>query len=397
MPVFSYRATKLDGSILEGVIEATDEKTAIEKLKNTGFIPLKIASPKEDLKKKISLRSSKADLLTFTTELSALLNAGLPLDRSLNILSGISENKEMKNIMQGILKAIREGSSFSDSLQKYPKLFPRLYTNMIRAGEAGGVLDAVLDKLNEFLETSKALRDHVLSVMIYPIMLVVTSGLSIIILLTYVLPKFSVIFAELGGALPLPTQILLAVSNILKSYWWIFGAIILGSWLMFKGYIKSETGRYRWDSLKLTLLRDVITKLETARFCRTLGTLLKSGVPLLQAMNNAKDVIGNQVIAASIDSVSAGAKEGKGIAAPLASTNVFPQLALSMIQVGEETGQLDDMLIKVANTYEKSLNIAIKRFVSLLEPAMILFMGLLIGFIIVSMLMAIFSITELPF
>jgi general secretion pathway protein F len=397
LPVFSYRATKLDGSILEGVIEATDEKTAIEKLKNTGFIPLKIASPKEDLKKKISLRSSKADLLTFTTELSALLNAGLPLDRSLNILSGISENKEMKNIMQGILKAIREGNSFSDSLQKYPKLFPRLYTNMIRAGEAGGVLDAVLDKLNEFLETSKALRDHVLSVMIYPIMLVVTSGLSIIILLTYVLPKFSVIFAELGGALPLPTQILLAVSNILKSYWWIFGAIILASWLMFKGYIKSETGRYQWDSLKLTLLRDVITKLETARFCRTLGTLLKSGVPLLQAMNNAKDVIGNQVIAASIDSVSAGAKEGKGIAAPLASTNVFPQLALSMIQVGEETGQLDDMLIKVANTYEKSLNIAIKRFVSLLEPAMILFMGLLIGFIIVSMLMAIFSITELPF
>jgi len=397
LPVFSYRATKLDGSVLEGVIEATDEKTAVEKLKNTGFIPLKIAAPKEDIKKKISLRSTKADLLTFTTELSALLNAGLPLDRSLNILSEISENKEMKNIIQGILKAIREGSAFSDSLQKYPKLFPRLYTNMIRAGEAGGVLDAVLDKLNEFLETSKALRDHVLSVMIYPIMLVVTSGLSIIILLTYVLPKFSVIFAELGGALPLPTQILLSVSNVLKAYWWIFGAIILASWLMFKAYIKSETGKYKWDSFKLKLLRDVITKLETARFCRTLGTLLKSGVPLLQAMNNAKDVIGNQVIATSIDSVSAGAKEGKGIAVPLANTNVFPQLALSMIQVGEETGQLDEMLIKVANTYEKSLSIAIKRFVSLLEPAMILFMGLLIGFIIVSMLMAIFSITELPF
>jgi len=397
LPVFSYRATKLDGSVLEGVIEATDEKSAIEKLKNTGFIPLKIASPKADIKKKISLRSSKADLLTFTTELSALLNAGLPLDRSLNILSEISDSKEMKNVIQGILKAIREGSSFSDSLQKYPKLFPRLYTNMIRAGEAGGVLDAILDKLNEFLETSKALKDHVLSVMIYPIMLIVTSGLSIIILLTYVLPKFSVIFAELGGALPLPTQILLSVSNILKAYWWIFGAVILVSWLIFKGYVKSEKGRYQWDSLKLKLLRDVITKLETARFCRTLGTLLKSGVPLLQAMNNAKDVIGNQVIASSIDSVSAGAKEGKGIAVPLTGTNVFPQLALSMIQVGEETGQLDEMLIKVANTYEKSLSIAIKRFVSLLEPAMILFMGLLIGFIIVSMLMAIFSITELPF
>ncbi len=396
MPVFSYRATTVDGTIVEGVIEAADELSAIERLKNTGVIPLKVASPKEGIQNKISLRSSKADLLTFTTELSALLTAGLPLDRSLNILTEISENKEMKNVVQSILKSIREGSSFSDALQKHPKVFTKLYINMIRAGEAGGVLDVVLDKLNEFLESSKALKDHVLSVMIYPTILLLTGGASIIVLLTFVLPKFSVIFAELGGSLPLPTKILLSFSNTLKSFWWIVLSAIIIGWIMFKGYIKSDKGRYQWDAFKLKLVGDVIKKLETARFCRTLGTLIKSGVPLLQALNNAKDVITNQVIAAAIDTVSAGAKEGKGIAGPLSGTNVFPPLALSMIKVGEETGQLDTMLMKVAYTYEKSLNVAIKKLVNLLEPAMILTMGMIIGFIVISMLLAIFSITDLP-
>jgi general secretion pathway protein F len=387
----------MEGAIVEGAIEAADEKSAIERLKNSGIIPLKVAAPEEGIKKRITLRSSKTDLLTFTTELSSLLSAGLPLDRSLNILSEISESKEMKNIIQSILKSIREGSSFSDALQRHPKVFPRLYINMIRAGEAGGVLDVVLDKLNEFLESSKELKEHVLSVMIYPIILIVTSGISIIILLTYVLPKFSVIFAELGSSLPLSTQVLLRFSNALKSYWWIVLLVMIAGWIIFKNYIKSDTGRYNWDAFKLKLMGEVIRKLETARFCRTLGTLLRSGVPLLQALNNARDVINNQVIASAIDAVSVGAKEGKGIAVPLSSANVFPPLALSMIKVGEETGQLDNMLMKVASTYEKSLNVAIKRFVSLLEPAMILSMGLIIGFIVISMLMAIFSITELPF
>jgi general secretion pathway protein F len=397
MAIFSYRATTMEGTIVEGAIEASDEKSAIERLKNTGVIPLRVAAPEEGIKKRIILRSSKVNLLTFTTELATLLGAGLPLDRSLNILSSISESKDMKNIVESILKSIREGSSFSDALQRHPKVFPRLYINMIRAGEAGGVLDVVLDKLNEFLESSKELKEHIFSVMIYPTILIITGGISIIVLLTYVLPKFSVIFAELGGSLPLPTQILLTFSNILKSYWWIVLSVLITGWIIFRNYIKSDTGRYKWDAFKLKMMGEVIRKLETARFCRTLGTLLKSGVPLLQALNNARDVISNKVIASAIDAVSAGAKEGKGIAIPLSDADAFPPLALSMIKVGEETGQLDNMLLKVASTYEKSLNTAIKRFVSLLEPAMILIMGLFIGFIVISMLVAIFSITELPF
>jgi len=396
LAIFSYRATTIDGTVVEGAIEAADEKSALERLKNTGVIPLKLYVPEEGIKKKFSFRSSRGDVLTFTTELSALLGAGLPLDRSLNILSGISESREMKNVVQSILKSIREGSSFSDALQRHPKMFPQIYVNMVRAGEAGGVLDVVLEKLNEFLESSKELREHITSVMIYPTILVITSGLSIIILLTYVLPKFSVIFEELGGSIPLPTQIVLAMSNALKSYWWVILSGVIGGWILFRQYTKSDTGRYKWDAFKLKLMGDVIRKLETARFCRTLGTLLKSGVPLLQALNNSRDVISNKVIASSINAVSEGIKQGKGIAVPLSNANVFPPLALSMIKVGEETGQLDSMLMKVALTYEKSLNTAIKRFVGLLEPVMIVGMGLIIGFIVFAMLMAIFSITELP-
>jgi general secretion pathway protein F len=397
LAIFSYRATALDGTIVEGVVEAAEEKAAVEKLKNTGVIPLKLTVPREKSKRTISFRSTSGGLLTFTTELSALLGAGLPLDRSLNILSTISESPAMKTVISSILKSIREGRAFSEALQKHPKIFPNLYVNMIRAGEMGGVLDVVLDKLGEFQETTKELKDHVFSAMIYPTILLITGGMSVILLLTFVLPRFSVIFAELGSALPLPTQILLAVSNGLKAFWWLALALIVGAWFMFRTYVRSEQGRLKWDAFKLRLVGDLVRKLETARFCRTLGTLLKSGVSLLPALSNAKDVISNRVMAQAIDEVSRGAKEGRGIAGPLSSGRVLPPLALSMIQVGEETGLLDVMLLKVATTYEKSLKEAMKRFIGFLEPAIILLMGLVIGFIVVSMLMAIFSITDLPF
>jgi general secretion pathway protein F len=393
--IFSYKATTIEGAIVEGVIEAADEKDVAERLKNSGVIPIRITTPREGLGVRL-IPKSRGDILTFTTELSALLGAGLPLDRSLNILSDITESAEMKNIVKSVLKSIREGSSFSDALRRHPKVFPKLYVNMIRAGEAGGVLDVVLDKLNEFLESTKELKDHVFSAMIYPVILLLTGGASIIVLLTYVLPKFSVIFAEMRTTLPLSTRIIIGISNGIASYWWVLLAAVVCGWIIFRNYVKTEAGRLQWDSFKLKLMGDVIRKVETARFARTLGTLLRSGVPLLQALHNSKDIISNQVIASAIDGVSKGAKEGKGIAAPLAAANVFPALALSMIKVGEETGQLDEMLLKVAAAYEKSLRVAIKRFVSLMEPALILGMGLVIGFIVLSMLTAIFSITDLP-
>jgi general secretion pathway protein F len=397
MPIFEYRSTTMDGTIAEGVIEAVDQKAAIERLKNTGVIPLEVKSPADrGFSRWIGFKTGKGDLVAFTTEFSALLAAGLPLDRSLNILSEISEHRGMKAIVQSLLKSIRGGISFSEALQKHPDVFPRFYVNMVRAGETGGVLDAVLERLNEFLESSKDLKDHVVSAMIYPMILVATGGVSIIILLTFVLPRFSVIFAELGSSLPLSTQILLAASEILKSYGLIFLVPMIAVWLTLRRYIASEQGRYWWDGLKLRLMDDVIRKLETARFCRTLGTLLAGGVSLLQALNNAREVIGNRVIAVAIEEVSKGAKEGRGVSDPLSSAGVFPPMAISMIRVGEATGTLDQMLLRVAVIYEKSLKQAVKRFMSLLEPVMILIMGLIIGFIVISMLLAVFSISDIP-
>jgi general secretion pathway protein F len=401
VPVFSYRATTFQGAIVEGVIDAPDEAAAAARLKNSGVIPLKVISAGQDKGKKTGLsfrvRSSRDQVLTFTTELSALLGAGLPLDRSLNILGEISQNPQMKVVISEILRSIREGSSFSDALQKHPSYFPVIYVNMIRAGEAGGVLDIVLDKLNEFLESAKELKENVVSAMIYPTILALTGGISIIVLLTYILPRFSVIFDELGGSLPLATRLLLIVSSFLSSFWWVFLLVVAALITGFRLYLRTDKGRYSWDKFLLRMTGEIIRRLETARFARTLGTLLKSGVPLLQALMNAKDVVSNRVIASAIDTVMKGAREGKGIADPLTRTKVFPQLALSMIKVGEETGQLDAMLIKVAQTYEKALRTEIRRFMGVLEPAMILIMGTVIGFIVISMLMAIFSITELPF
>jgi general secretion pathway protein F len=396
--IFTYRATTLDGTISEGIVEADNTKAGTDKLRESGLIPLKIVPRKEGLREwgKISFRSHRTDLITFTTELSALLNAGLPLDRGLQIVSEISESAFMRKVVQAVLKAIREGSSFSDALQKHPKVFPKLYCNMVRAGESGGILQNVLERLGEFLESSKELRDHVVSAMIYPAILMITGFVSILLLFTFVLPRFSAIFTEIGGSLPLPTKILLAFVAALKSFSWILLVFVIVAVIVTRKYIRSENGRYQWDRWKLKLMGDVLVKLETARFCRTLGTLLSSGVPLLQAMRNARDVMTNSFMAAAIDGVTKGAKEGKGIAQPLAEAKVLPPLALSMIKVGEETGKLNEMLTKVAVIYEKSLREAIKRFVSFLEPAMILFMGLVIGFIVVSMLMAIFSITDLP-
>ena len=325
MAVFSYRAATLDGESVEGVMEASGADVAADRLKNAGLIPISVTAPKGAGERRRSrLKTGRGDLLTFTTELSSLLKAGLPLDRSLSILAEISESKAMKAITHSILTAIREGGAFSDALSRHPNTFSPLYVNMVRAGEAGGVISIILEKLNEFLETSNELRDHVTSAMIYPAVLGLTGAASVVILLTFVLPRFSVIFSEMGSALPITTQALLAASNGLRTYWWVGLVTIAGLVTAFRISLKTEEGRRRWDLLKLKCVGDVVQKLETARFCRTFGTLLQSGIPVLQALNHARDVVSNIIIASAIDKVPKGAKEGRGIAGPLAETKVFP-------------------------------------------------------------------------
>ncbi len=396
MAVFAYRATDMDGLVSEGFIEAADKNAAAERLKHSGSIPLRIEARGGSSARRFGFGTHQA-VLTFTSQLSDLIGAGLSLDGSLQILSGITENKEMSAAIQSITRSIREGTTFSDALQKYPGLFSKTYVNMIRAGEAGGVLDVVLERLLELLESARDIKGHIFSAMIYPVILTATGGLSLILLLAFVMPRFAVIFSELGGAVPAPTKLFLAAGDILSSYGWFGLAAAAAGWVAFRRYIRSASGRRRWDALKIRLLGDLIVKIETARFCRTLGTLLKSGVPLVQGLLIAKDIVSNQVIAGTLAEIATGLRQGRGLSVPLAEAKVFPPLAVSMIKVGEETGRLDQMLIKVALAYEKSLKEAVRRFISLLEPALILTMGLIIGAVIVSMLMAVFAMMDLPF
>ncbi len=403
MVEFTYKATDLSGRIFEGAMEGRDEKAVVDSLQKLGYIPIRISTVQEKgALFKASVRSyfervTTRDLMLFTQELSTLLEAGLPLDRSLQILTELSTKAKFQEVVKDLLRKIEAGSSFSEALSAYPSIYPKLYVNMTRAGEAGGVLNIILSRLAKYLQTSKEMKDYLISVLIYPAILTFASGLSIIILLTFVIPRFAKIFADMGKTIPLPTQILLSISQFVRSYWWALGGGLVLAWFGIKSYIKQGEGKVQWDQLKLRLaiVGNLVRQIEIARFARTLGTLIQSGVPILQAIQIVRETVNNEIIARAVGEVHTGVKQGGGISKSLKNLNVFPPLAVQMITVGEETGRLDEMLIKVAENYEASLQNALKRFISLLEPMIILVMGGMVGFIVVSMLMAIFSVNEM--
>ncbi len=409
MSTFAYKAANSAGKVVQGTLEAAGERGAAAQLQDMGYVPIRITPAgrrrkgidvdvRKDLAALLSRISGK-DIMIFTQDLSSLLEAGLPVDRALSILINITEKEKLKTIVQDVLKTVQGGEYLSDALAKHPKVFSNFYVNMVRAGETGGVLESVLERLALFLESSQDLLDYLKSALVYPIFLVMVGGLSIIVLLTFVIPKFSVIFADLGQTLPASTQMLLALSAIVRLYWWaVIGLIGAGVYFL-RRYMGTPEGRLKMDQHKMRMpfVGDLIRKIEVARFARTLGTLTRSGVPILEALRLVKDIIVNQVIAGSLDGIYRRVKEGERLSKPLEDARVFPSLAIQMVTVGEETGKLDEMLLRVADNYEKTVRAMIKRLVSFLEPAMILFMGLVVGFIVISMLMAIFSINEMPF
>jgi type II secretion system protein F len=406
MAQFQYRATDAEGQILEGTIEAAEVSAAVTRLQDRGLIPLKVAEPaaKRSGLASISLptisfkrRVKGRDLLVFTHELSTLLGAGLPLDRSLSILAELSESAEMKRVTRDVLQSVQRGKSLAEALGAHPKVFEPLYVNMVKAGEIGGVLDQVLLRLTDYLERADELRQEVRSAMVYPAILLFTSFASVTILLTYVLPKFASIFTQSGQAMPFSTRLLMGTSDLLRSYWWagilIGGALTLAS----MHWVRTPAGRLQWDrwKLRMILVGDLAKKVAVARFARTLGTLLKSGVPMLQALEIVREVAGNVVLAQSIEEVKVGVRGGSGVAAPLSHSAVFPPLALQMISVGEETGRLDEMLVQVAEYFDKDVRQQVKRLTALLEPALLLVGGVVVAFVVLSMFSAIFSINNM--
>ncbi|MDG1400711.1 MAG: type II secretion system F family protein [Candidatus Binatia bacterium] len=407
MAQFQYRATDADGKVLEGMIDASDRTAAAARLQDRGLMPLRVAEPGPERTGlgNISLPTisfkrgiKTADLLVFTHELSTLLTAGLPLDRSLQILSELSESEEMKRVTGEVLTEVQRGKSLAEALNEHPDVFESLYVNMVKAGEIGGVLDQVLERLTEYLESATELRDEVRSAMVYPTILLLTSFGSVAILLVYVLPQFSTVFAQSGAALPTSAAILMGASEILRSYWWLGLLLVGGTAFGFAQWIGTEDGRVTWDrtKLRLVLVGELTRKVAVSRFARTLGTLLRSGVPMLQALDIVRNVAGNVVLAAAIDEVKVGVRGGDGVAGPLSQSGVFPQLALQMISVGEETGRLDEMLITVADYFDKEVRAAVTQMTNMLEPLLLVVGGLVVGFIVVAMFSAIFSVNNMP-
>jgi type II secretion system protein F len=402
MPVFTYRAADRRGQTIDGVMEAADARAVIDRLRKEAYFPIKVSTQGE----RASLfslgggtRVRHRDLLALTQMLATLFEAGLPLDRALSILEELAVTPRVKTIVTDLLHSVRGGSSLSEALAKHhPRPFSRLYINMVRAGEKGGVLEVSLRRLAEFLEARAAFNEAVVSALAYPLVITSVGAAAIIFLMTFVIPRFATIFNDLGQAIPLPTQILMAVSAALQSYWWVGATLAMAGVLGWRMWTGTPQGRASWDQfvLRLPIVGQLALKVETARFARTLGTMLKSGVPVLGAMAVVGDMMSNQAVGSAVGRVADGVKRGGTIAAGMKEHTAFPALAVHMVRVGEETGRLEEMLLKVADTFETDVRSELKRVLGLLEPAIIVGMGVLVAFIVVAMLLAIFSINEVP-
>lgn len=412
MAQFQYRAADPEGKVVEGTMEAAEAASVVARLQDRGLIPIRVGASGGGARAKaapgarrialpnlpvLRRRLGGRDLLIITQELSTLLGAGLPLDRSLTTLGELSDNPEQKAIVGEVLSAVRGGKSFAEALAQH-RFFPPLYVNMIRAGEVGGFLEQVMQRLVEYLERAQELRDEARSALAYPVVLTGAMGLSMVVLLTYVLPKFSSLFEDMGRTLPLSARVVLAVSDALRGYWWAGVLAIALAVFGFRRWVSTPQGRWTFDQWKLrvVMLGPVLRKMEVAKIARTLGTLLKSGVPMIQALGIVKEIAGNQVVGRAIGEVEVGVREGAGVAEPLARSGAFPPLAIQMISVGEETGKLDDMLLRVADYFDREVRVKVQQFTRLLEPILILVMGVAVGFVVVSMLSAIFSVNDLP-
>jgi len=405
MALYSYKVVNNAGEMEEGVQEAADQQSLLNELQDQGFVPIRIelAADKTFLGIKLTggaLSLSQKEILLFTRELATLLDSGLPLDRSLRVLIELTEdNEKLSKLISQVLEKVKGGASLADALESQAKVFSRFYLNMIRAGELGGNLGDVLNRLAEYLERSQELKNTVTTALIYPAILLVMSVASLIVMLTFVVPQFTEMFENAGKQLPVPTQVVVAVADFLQSYWWALLIIIMSASSYMKSQLATPVTKKIWDArfLKMPLFGDILLHMETANLTRTLGTLLGNGVSILQALGIARETAGNLIMVDLLDEAEQELKQGKSMSDALTESECFPKLAIQMIKMGEETGRLEEMLLRVATIYDKQLRTSIQRMLALLEPALIITLGLMIAGIIISILLAILSVNDLAF
>ncbi len=398
--VYHFRAVASDGKLRTGTLSAETDKSVAAELRRQGLIPIFVGLDQKKKGFEFALpsfhRGRRKDVLFFTQELSTLLNAGVPLDRAISITSELTEHGAFRTLVLDILRVLKGGKSLADSLATHPSHFSELYINMVRAGEASGSLAQIFERLAEFERTRDDLRGYIISSMIYPALLSLVGMGSIFILLEFVVPRFAQIFSDPRMKIPAATLMLIQTSSLVQSYWAPAAISLTVLIIVFQSYIRTVPGRLWWDGfrLRVPLLGDALRKAETARFARAMATLVAASVPLVQSLGISRGILNNRRIAGSLESVAQGIKRGEGIAQPLKRSGEFPALAGHLLAVGEETGHLDTMFTRMADIYDTETRSSIRRFTSLFEPLIILVMGVMVGTLIISLMLAITSIND---
>jgi general secretion pathway protein F len=405
MPVYSYAGLSPDGKNVTGIIDADSPRAARLKLRRTGVFPTSLSETREVESRPRATRSLSSlfervgpqEIAVMTRQLSTLVSAGLPLVDCLSALIDQVDSERLKSMLTQTRESVNEGRSLADALAEHPKVFTDLYVNMVRAGEASGALDVVLLRLADYTESAARLRSKLRSALTYPAVMLVVGSAILFFLLSYVVPKITRIFTESKQVLPLPTRILMAFSGMLSTWWPLFVVLLALAGIGFRYYVRTEAGRQRYDRwvLRLPVFGKLLQKIAVARFSRTLSTLLQSGIGLLPSLDIVKNIVDNRVLYDATEAARDAIREGQSIAPPLKKSGIFPPLMIHMIAVGERSGQLEEMLFKTAETYEGEVDSTISTLTTLLEPAMIVFMGGMVTFIVLSILLPIFQMSQL--
>jgi type IV pilus assembly protein PilC len=394
MPVFSYSARTLSGDLRRDTIDVASRDDVISFLRSQRLIPVSVREKPKSLSLSFGKKVKNRDIVIMTRQFATMVNAGLPLVQALDILEKQSDSDVLQSSLSSVLHDVESGNTLADALGTHPKVFTDLYVNMVAAGETGGILDTIMNRLASFLEKNEALARKVKAAMIYPAVISVVALSAIVVLLLFVIPTFQEMFASFDQALPLPTRIVIGASDFLQSYWWALGTAGLGLTIMFRGWIKTSNGRLRFDKMLLgmPILGNLALKSAVARFTRTLGTLLSSGVAILEGLEITAKTSGNRVIHDAVMLSRTSIAGGESISEPLARAQVFPPMVTQMINVGEETGDLDGMLSKIADFYDDEVDVAVEALLKAMEPIMIVVLGSIVGGMIVAMYLPIFSV-----
>jgi type IV pilus assembly protein PilC len=395
MPTFEWKGTGRNGQNAQGTLVADSKDAVVAMLRRQQVVVTAVKEKgKEIAVPKMGGKVPPQLIAIFTRQFSVMIDAGLPLVQCIEILGGQQENKNFKRALIAIRQDVESGSSLADAMRKHPKVFNDLYTNMVAAGEAGGILDTILQRLAAYIEKAVKLNSQVKSAMIYPVAVISIAIIVVAVILWKVIPVFASLFAGLGATLPLPTRVVIVLSNFIADYWWLIGGTVFSVIFFLKRYHETQKGKRVLDSilLKMPIMGDLMRKIAVARFCRTLSTLTSSGVPILDGLQITARTAGNSIVEDAIMATRKSVEEGKTISEPLGDTDVFPTMVVQMIAVGEQTGALDTMLSKIAEFYEDEVDTAVAGLMKLLEPILIAFLGVAIGGIVIAMYMPMFTL-----